>query len=279
MQKNRKLLFISWMYSSPEPMMTWCQWDSRRMEYVVDSNWLYIKKQLDLDLTLLGISGLTATGRCGCKCKFRGVTIKLWSHGRLWTNFAAESRVVTRSSGDRTVSMDMYCVAYNQSGVWPITFQPQRSLRQFLTAGLRQLFCLIRRTHRSAVNVTTPVETLPIKNVRSHADSGQIAHVTAPSHYLNQCCLIISKVLWYSSEDIIIRRFEDTNQQSKIEDYIFKITLRSPRGQWVKDESDTSKKRYRDTWSACHLVWCLVDRRNIIIFFTQVLRSDILSLP
>ena len=34
----------------------------------------------------------------------------------------------------------------------------------------------------------------------------------APSHYLNQCWLIISKVLWHSSEDIIIRRFEDSNQ-------------------------------------------------------------------
>ena len=58
--------------------------------------------------------------------------------------------------------------------------------------------------------------------------------LTAPSHYLNQCWLIISKVLWHSSEDIIIRWFEDINQYSKIEDYIFKITLRSPRGQWVK---------------------------------------------
>ena len=35
--------------------------------------------------------------------------------------------------------------------------------------------------------------------------------LTAPSHYLNQCWLIIGKVLWHSSEDIIIR-FEDTNQ-------------------------------------------------------------------
>ena len=34
----------------------------------------------------------------------------------------------------------------------------------------------------------------------------------APSHYLNQCWLIVSKVLWHSSEDIVIRRFEDTNQ-------------------------------------------------------------------
>ena len=31
-------------------------------------------------------------------------------------------------------------------------------------------------------------------------------YLTAPSHYLNQCWLTISKVLWHSS-----RRFEDTN--------------------------------------------------------------------
>ena len=35
--------------------------------------------------------------------------------------------------------------------------------------------------------------------------------LTAPSHYMNQGWLIISRVLWNSSEDIIIR-FEDTNQ-------------------------------------------------------------------
>ena len=45
--------------------------------------------------------------------------------------------------------------------------------------------------------------------------------LTAPSHYLHQCWLIIRKVLWHSSEDIIISRFEDTNQLSNIEDYTF----------------------------------------------------------
>ena len=72
--------------------------------------------------------------------------------------------------------------------------------------------------------------------------------LTAPSHYLNQCWLIISMVLWHSSEDIIIRRFEDTNQQSKTEDYIFKITLRSPRGQWVNIQNNYFKKI---NWQCC----------------------------
>ena len=76
---------------------------------------------------------------------------------RLRTNFAAESRVVTWSCGDRSVSKETYCVAYNLTGVWRITFQPQRPLRQFLTAGLRQFFCLIRRTHRTAVHSMWPL--------------------------------------------------------------------------------------------------------------------------
>ena len=36
--------------------------------------------------------------------------------------------------------------------------------------------------------------------------------LTAPSRYLNQCWLIMSKVLWHSSEGIIMSRSEDTNQ-------------------------------------------------------------------
>ena len=39
--------------------------------------------------------------------------------------------------------------------------------------------------------------------------------LTAPSHYLNQCWLTISKVLWHSSEGITIRS-EDTNQWMRL---------------------------------------------------------------
>ena len=41
---------------------------------------------------------------------------------RLRTNVAAESRVVTWSCGDRSVSKETYCVAYNLTGVWRIPF-------------------------------------------------------------------------------------------------------------------------------------------------------------
>ena len=73
--------------------------------------------------------------------------------------------------------------------------------------------------------------------------------LTAPSHYLNQCWLIINKVMWHSSEDIIIRTFEDTNQWSKIENYIYKMALRSPRGQWTNAAWGVDyKKRNINQW-------------------------------
>ena len=50
------------------------------------------------------------------------------------------------------------CVAYHLSkGSWRITFHSHRLLRQFLAAGLRQLVCLIRRTHRTTVPSMWPV--------------------------------------------------------------------------------------------------------------------------
>ena len=76
---------------------------------------------------------------------------------RLGTNFAIESKVVPWRCGDRNGSKETYSEAYNLTGVWRITFQPQRPLRQFLTAGLRQHFCLIRRTHRTTVHSMWPL--------------------------------------------------------------------------------------------------------------------------
>ena len=57
----------------------------------------------------------------------------------------------------------------------------------------------------------------PSDAIRRQGTESTLAQVmacclTAPSHYLNQCWLIISKVLWHSSEGIIMRKFEDTNQ-------------------------------------------------------------------
>ena len=58
--------------------------------------------------------------------------------------------------------------------------------------------------------------------------------LSAPSQYLNKCWLITSKVLWHSSEGIIIRWSADTHQWYNIENCIFKISPRHPQDRSVK---------------------------------------------
>ena len=64
-------------------------------------------------------------------------------------------------------------------------------------------------------------------------DLGQQCCLTAPSRYLNQCWLIVKKVQWYSSEDNFRIDISATSQWNKLENYLYKIPLKSPRGQWV----------------------------------------------
>ena len=103
-------------------------------------------------------------------------------------------------------------------------------------------------TSPEAVSLTKPlmkfngclVNSLwPSHAIRRQGTESTLAQVmacclTAPSHYLNQCWLIISKVMWHLLEGIIMRISEDTNRSNKIENYTSRITFRSPRGQWVK---------------------------------------------
>ena len=55
----------------------------------------------------------------------------------------------------------------------------------------------------------------------------------APSHYLNQCWLIISKVQWHPSENNFTRDTPAISHWILLENYLSKILFKSPRGQWV----------------------------------------------
>ena len=57
--------------------------------------------------------------------------------------------------------------------------------------------------------------------------------LTAPSHYQNQCWLIISHVLWHSSEGIIMGNLKISISQSRLKIAYLKITSRSHSGQSI----------------------------------------------
>ena len=70
-----------------------------------------------------------------------------------------------------------------------------------------------------------------------------LAHVTAcwltvPCHYLNQCWVIISEVLWHSSEANFTGDVQGIYPWYEFENYKFKITVAPPRGQWVNHHWD-----------------------------------------
>ena len=58
--------------------------------------------------------------------------------------------------------------------------------------------------------------------------------LTVPSHYQNQCWLIISEVLWHAPERNFIAIDQVAILYSELENYDFKITATPRRGQWVK---------------------------------------------
>ena len=53
-----------------------------------------------------------------------------------------------------------------------------------------------------------------------------------PNHYLNQCWVLISGVLWHSPEIIFTASFQAIIPYNEFENYTVKITATSPRGWW-----------------------------------------------
>ena len=79
----------------------------------------------------------------------------------------------------------------------------------------------------------------PNDNIWWHKSRSTLAQVmacrlTAPSHHLNQCWLIISEVLWHSPEGNFAGNAPDIYHRHDFENDKFKITAASPRDQWVK---------------------------------------------
>ena len=59
--------------------------------------------------------------------------------------------------------------------------------------------------------------------------------LTVPSHYLNQCWLINSEGQWQSPDGDLTRDASAMNYYNQLENYLPKISFKSPRGQWVKN--------------------------------------------
>ena len=78
----------------------------------------------------------------------------------------------------------------------------------------------------------------PSDAIWRHRSGSTLARVMAcclmaPSHYLNQCWLIISQVLWHLPEDNFTQNTQYIHPWYEFENHKFKEIATSPRGQWV----------------------------------------------
>ena len=85
-----------------------------------------------------------------------------------------------------------------------------------------------------SVNSLWPSDTIWRQGSGSTLAQVMACCLTAPSHYLNQCWLIISKVQWHSSEGTVTTDTSAMNHLNYPENYLSEISLKLPRGQWVK---------------------------------------------
>ena len=85
--------------------------------------------------------------------------------------------------------------------------------------------------------------------------------LTAPSHYLNQCWLIISKVWWHSFEGNFTAGISAINHCNWLEKHSSKISLKSPRPQWVKSPG------HQQAWYCQYRIVNMQDCSIVNLFF------------
>ena len=112
------------------------------------------------------------------------------------------------------------------------TLGGRHSIGFFVTSGF--IFSLIANTlWYDVFNALGPNDT-----IWRHRSGSTLAQVmawcqTAPSHYLNQCWLNISVAVWHSAENDFTRNAQDICPWYQFENYWFKTSTTSFRGQGV----------------------------------------------
>ena len=79
----------------------------------------------------------------------------------------------------------------------------------------------------------------PSDNIQQHSTWSTLAQAmvccpTAPSHYLNQCCLLISAILRHSPKINFAASVRATILYNAFENHTFKSATTSPKSQWFK---------------------------------------------
>ena len=102
-----------------------------------------------------------------------------------------------------------------------------------------RISCVLQFAMQTQTSLLIEVYSLRLSNtIWRHKSGSTLAPVmacclTAPSHYLNKCWLIISKVQWHPSQSNFTKDTSAISHWKQFENYLSKMFFKSPKGQWV----------------------------------------------
>ena len=100
--------------------------------------------------------------------------------------------------------------------------------------------------YRDVVNSLWPSDVIWRQGSWSTLAQVMACCLTAPSHYLNQCWLMISEVLWHSPDSNFTENTWDIYLWNEFEIYLFETVVKSPKGQWVNASGAENKILWRN---------------------------------
>ena len=95
----------------------------------------------------------------------------------------------------------------------------------------------------------------------------------APSHYLNQCWLIVNGFLSHSSETNFTGRAQDINSWNRLEKYTGKTTSTSPRCLWVN--SLRLSNACMRQWTNHHWVWLWLGTNHYLNQWCNIVNTNL----
>ena len=128
---------------------------------------------------------------------------------------------------------------------------------------------MLKKNHHNEVNSLWPSDAIWQRESRSTLAQVMARCLTAPSHYLNQCWLIINKVQWNSSEGNFTKDTSAINHWNEFQNYLSKVLFKSPRGQCVNVFGDGTDETFTTASKLNH---------HIMIISLQIYKLELLVL-
>ena len=121
------------------------------------------------------------------------------------------------------------------------------SMSKFNLIFVSEVSCLLRSAlemvpiYQISINSLGPSDAIWRQRSGSTLAQVMACCLMAPSHYLNQCWLIINNVEWHSSKGKFTRDTSAINHWNYLENQVPKISFKFPWGQWVNNSLEDLK--------------------------------------